>query len=278
MALTTEIVDYITNIIGEFIYEKCSGGISNEVFICDTKTKKYIIKIINNDYKKVVNILQKIQNTTIPKIIHYEEDRSIIIEEYIDGIVLENDDLLNDSTFYNILNAIDRFHTDLKHCESSNEISNDISFSNRLKRYYEELEYPPDSITKFYQISMNFLKENENEIITSHNDIHAFNIIQRDQSYWIIDPEFIGKNHYIYDFINLIEEASMYLSYEHIIELRTKVSKWLIDKYNIDIFTINIVRNMCNLFWLLWSFSKYKEDHDIKRLEYANKRYANFIS
>lgn len=278
MSLTPEIIDYITNIIGKFIYEKCNGKISNEVFICDTKTKKYIVKIINNDYKKVVNMLQKIQNTTIPKIIHYEEDRSIIIEEYIDGIVLENDDLLNDNILYNIFNAIDRFHMDLKHCEMSNDISNDISFSNRLKRYYEELKHPPDSITKIYKISMNFLKENENEIIASHNDIHAFNIIQKDQSYWIIDLEFIGKNHYIYDFIILIEEASMYLSYDHIIELRTKVSKWLIDKYNIDIFMINIVRNMCNLLWLLWSISKYREDNDVDRLDYASKRYANFIS
>jgi hypothetical protein len=153
------------------------GGISNKIY----KFNNYVVKVIEkkNDNLFLVlsnyyKILEKLDTTLY--IDYYD---NIIIEKYIEGKIISNEELFNNDFCFTIFDLIDNVIYKLNY---------DIIKENIIKKYINNLtDYLEENqifLTEYIQIKeivypliYKHLNNDDISLYFSHNDIHKYNIM-----------------------------------------------------------------------------------------------------
>jgi len=257
------------------------GGISNKIY----KFNNYVVKVIEkkNDNLFLVlsnyyKILEKFDTT-----LYIDYNDNIIIEKYIEGEIISNEELFNNDFCFKIFDLIDNVIYKLNY---------DIIKENIIKKYINNLtDYLEENqifLTEYIQIKeivyplINKHLNNDNIFLYfSHNDIHKYNIIISKDKLNFIDYEYSGYTWKYFDHCNFIV-----LLINEIIIQNNNISKENINEYfNLNFYLNILVQKYSNYSkeyflemmiissytWYLWSFVKYHLNKDTMYIDYSKQ-------
>uniref|UniRef100_A0A6C0EBM1 Aminoglycoside phosphotransferase domain-containing protein n=1 Tax=viral metagenome TaxID=1070528 RepID=A0A6C0EBM1_9ZZZZ len=267
------------------VIEKLVSSEINKVYKCTNGENKVIVKSINAHYISLLPLISSISSPLIPKIHTFDMKNKLMIEQYIDAKTLTNDDIKD-----NIIDIIDAIY----HLQQDINTKITLSFNcenhyERLLKYLRHIESSFDFKNNHIDLEIikrnindykKFISDNENDIKLCHNDVHSLNILKCKNQYYIIDFEFIGMNHYLYDFVNFIEEYDITNETKECM-FPEKVLLKLMELFNIKKMNlVNLIKKLriyINTCWLLWALNHYIREHSDDMLKYAIKRYERLL-
>ena len=257
------------------------GGISNKIY----KFNNYVVKVIEkkNDNLFLVlsnyyKILEKFDTT-----LYIDYNDNIIIEKYIEGEIISNEELFKNDFCLKIFDLIDNFIYKLNY---------DIIKENIIKKYINNLtDYLEENqifLNEYIQIKeivypLIYKHFNNDDILLyfSHNDIHKYNIIISKDKLNFIDYEYSGYTWKYFDHCNFIV-----LLMNEIITQNNNISKENINEYfNLNFYLNILVQKYSNYSkeyflemmiissytWYLWSFVKYHLNKDTMYIDYSKQ-------
>ena len=180
------------------------GGISNKIY----KFNNYVVKVIEkkNDNLFLVlsnyyKILEKLDTT-----LYIDYNDNIIIEKYIEGKIISNEELFNNDFCFTIFDIIDNVIYKLNYDIIKENIIK--KYINNLSDYLEENQIFLNEYTQMkeivYPLINKHLNNDDISLYFSHNDIHKYNIIISKDKLNFIDYEYSGYTWKYFDHCNFI--------------------------------------------------------------------------
>ena len=267
---------------------KLDGGISNKVF---NFNNQYIIKLIDkrndNLFLSLSNYYKLLENfdTTL----YLDKINNIIIEKYIQGQIVSNENLFSAKFCIDIFNLIDRSLYPINPIINNNiEKKNIIKFYiNQLSTYIKQKNISSNNLDKIDNLVLGkiskYMDGDDFELYFSHNDIQKYNIIiGLDNQINLIDYEYAGYTWKYFDHINFIV---LILNEKITNKMNTidekKISEYCnLEKYQKIFFSLytetsleyfNSILIISAYTWYLWSIVKYNLGNDSVYLEYSKQ-------
>lgn len=205
-------------------YEKINSGFINDVYIIKLKDKKLLVlRLLKNAGYLFIDRLSEMKNSLNaekvgvgPKNIVFDLNKNLTISEYIEGKVINNEDVKDKKIIGKVIKSMKKLHNHANFdnifdpfalldlykisCKYSNYKKLENMFSNKVNLF------------KIYLIKL-FLNKNMGHMVSCHNDIRAFgNIIEINKKILFVDYEFSGKNDACYDIGFFWSESSLSLN------------------------------------------------------------------
>jgi len=301
--------DIIDNSIKNIHIEVPSNSSSCNIFICkfdNDENKKVVFRTnIDERFKFLMTVNTK---GIFPQILIFNKQYNYCVEKYINGSQLEFVHLCDIEIVTKIINKIQQLHNITT---NKNEYLHIPLFCNILEIQYSNVLRLTKNMPEFDNIHLlykyieycqdNFINNSSidnSQIVISHNDIRIGSLINSENDIVIINPEHMCFNHWVYDFVNLMEETRIYFNKNEVdlfvrSDCLNQFDEFELSAliYNIDeiiISAISQTHNICidlarkyvatyriypNIFWYLWGIEKYYETYDIKFWKYACVRW-----
>lgn len=257
------------------------GGISNKIY----KFNNYVVKVIEkkNDNLFLVlsnyyKILEKLDTT-----LYIDYNDNIIIEKYIEGKIISNEELFNNDFCFTIFDLIDNFIYKLNYDIIKENIIK--KYINNLTDYLEKNQIFLNEYSQMKEIVYPLIYKHLNNdgisLYFSHNDIHKYNIIISKDKLNFIDYEYSGYTWKYFDHCNFIV-----LLMNEIITQNNNISKENINEYfNLNFYLDSLIQKYSNYnkeyflemmilssyTWYLWSFVKYFLNEDTMYIDYSKQ-------
>ena len=268
-------------------YEPLINGTTNNVYKVTLEDETFKVLRIWNKNSSKIGILRdcEIFNSTIahrigiaPEVLYSSIDRNLMVNEFLDGKVLENDDLLNLSTLFDVIKTIKKLH-------NGPRFVNEFDIFNLMDKFLQickENNYRlPEGFIEhkknmFYINKIKkVLNQQKGPTVACHNDIMSNNIIVTDKGTKFIDFEYSGNNDPCYELGHMWVEADLDLfKLDHII--REYFGYW--DRKNVN--KAKLYSIVSSYTWYLWGVIQhnistnnynYKKDYEI-RYKKANSK------
>ena len=221
-------------------------GFCNDNYLLKCKNKKYLVRVfknhLSNDINRLFefNIQKKAYKKNIAKKpLYLDDNKTYMICKYAKGIhkyKLNNNDIKNISTKVNKLHKI-KF--DIKNHD----------FNEDYKYYMKKLkDKKSKKILRNFKLNILKLNKYDKNIVLSHHDLNAKNIIFNKNSIYFIDWEFARKNDCFFDLAALCIEFNLCKKQENIL-LKSYFNKIKEQHYTKLIIYKNIYTLLCSL-WL----------------------------
>jgi thiamine kinase-like enzyme len=261
-------------------YEPFVSGTTNNVYkvILQDNTLK-VLRLWNKNSTKL-GILRdcEVINSKIahrvglaPEVLYSSIDKNLMVSEFLDGDVLENDDLLNLTTLFDVIKTVKKLHNGprfvnefdiftlmhkfLKICKENNYKLPEGFLEHKKNMFY---------INKIKKV----LKQQKGPTVACHNDILANNIIITNKGIKFIDFEYSGNNDPCYELGHMWIESNLDITkLDHII--REYFGYWDIRNVN----KAKLYSIVSSYTWYLWGVIQhnistnnynYKKDYEIR--------------
>lgn len=264
-------------------YYPMFGGTTNRVFrITLDNNKDRVLKLWNNNTDKLgIERTCESFNSTIahksgigPEVLYTNAINKMMVTEYLDGVVLNNDNLLDNSTLFNIVKSIKKLHNGARFVNDFDI----FDLMDKFLRVCKENNYKlPESFLEhkknmFYINKIRkYLNSVKGPTVACHNDLMSNNIIITESGYKFIDFEYSGNNDPCYELGHMWVESDL-----NVIKLDYIISEYFgyWDKKNAN--KAKLYSIVSSYTWYLWGVIQsnivnnnfntydYKKDYQIR--------------
>ena len=282
--ITEEQAKKITSLLKEKYYSHkfLAKGEHNLNYLINTKNKKYVVRIVNNNIynnlKKEYNFLKKTEGRFGPKVYLYDDSKKILSKEYI---VMEFLEGKHPKRLTNkLIEKIAEFYKELQQIKTKNKkFSLKKSLAKIKKDYEKNKKYlSPKKQEKVNEIikELNSLFEkneklfSERELVAVHEDPNFGNIFYDGKKVKFVDWEFAA-------FDVKENDISMFLMYYKLNkekkDLFFKTLGYEYNSLNKKRLEIIDVRNYSLLLiWMINKLAEAKDEKEVKKNKQINKQ------
>lgn len=263
-------------------YDLLVGGTTNKVLKVTVGNEHKVLRIWNKDARNLgiyrdcevfnSSIANKINMA--PEVLYSNLDRGLMVTEYLDGVVLDNDNLANIIILSKTIQAIKKLH-------SGPRFVNDFDIFDLMDKFLKICK------DKGYKLSENYYEHKKNmyymnkirkslakskgPTVACHNDLMANNIIVTSKGTKFIDFEYSGNNDPCYELGHLWVESNTDIHKLGFI-VREYFGYW--DEKNLNKAKLYAIASSYT--WYLWGVIQHNLKNNNYKWEYDYKKDYEF--
>ena len=244
-------------------------GLSNEISLIEVDNEiKAVLRVASKDINEFVHrqlereIQLKIKRLNLDfEEVYYDNDEHYRITKYINNLNTFAQENANDK-YLKVVSLIKKFHNlDLK-------TDIDFALDKKYASFVKNIKKPLLNYNQYQYIIDEFVNLPGQQVL-SHNDLVDGNLLFKGDKAYLIDYEYAGNNHPLFDLMSFLSENQIYDSsiretvYEAYFEHKPTPE---------ELKTLDIIESAQNILWAAWANMLYDNRHEKIYLDIFNDK------